>query len=256
MNDDIEFEEALPAALAAGRPRRPGGVLRRRFIQASLAVAGGVALPMLRPRRGGGRAGHAPAAPTRACWSWCSWAAATTASNTLAPISGTPAGSTRRCAWRPGPAGRLAAAGRVATGGCTRSWPRCTSATAAGRVALVQGAGLPAPDLSHFTATAKVDAGPGGEQHRHTAGSAASSTACPTATRGLRAMSVGTSVPMYLIGQRGRTHVRSERRLDVGGGPLRSGRRAPVRRRRRPSPTPPAGSARGATASAPPAGPR
>lgn len=203
MHDDIEFEEALPRLSQAAGLDDPGAFSRRRFIQASLAVAGGLALPLLRPRDAAAAELATPLRPDEGVLVLVFLGGGNDGLNTLAPISGAPRGQYE--AARGGlalPAGALLPVG--GDWGLHPQLARLHQRYQRGRVALVQGTGLPAPDLSHFTATAKVMQGRvdnntgSGWLGRFVDG-------LPDGDSGLRAMSVGTSVPMFLVGQRGRT---------------------------------------------------
>jgi uncharacterized protein (DUF1501 family) len=203
VDDDIEFEEALPLLSQPAGLDDPGAFSRRRFIQASLAVAGGVALPMLRPRDAAAAELATPLRPDEGVLVLVFLGGGNDGLNTLAPIAGTPRGQYE--AARGGlavPAGAL-----LPVGGDWGLHPKLTrlhQRFRRGRVALVQGTGMPAPDLSHFTATAKVMQGRVENDTGH-GWLGRFVDGLPDGDSGLRAMSVGTSVPMFLVGQRGRT---------------------------------------------------
>ena len=200
---DMEFEEVLPLLSKYAGDGDPGAFSRRRFVQGALAVGAGLALPTLRPRDAAAAELASPLRADEGVLVSVFLGGGNDGLNTLAPVSGGPRGQYE--ALRPGIA--IPAASLLGVGGGWGLHPNLGKLHARykrGRVALVQGTGMPSPDLSHFTATAKVMQGRVANQDgsgwlgRFVDG-------LPDGSSGMRAMTVGTSVPMSFVGQQART---------------------------------------------------
>jgi uncharacterized protein (DUF1501 family) len=201
--DDLEFEEALPLlSVPAGRDD-PTALSRRRFLQGALAAAGtGAAMPFLRPH--GARAAElgTPLRPDEGVVVSVFLGGGNDGLNTVAPISGAARDQYDRLRGSIGIApGRLLPLGdgwglHPQLGALHGRFQR-------GRAAVVQGTGLPVADLSHFTSMAKVMQGRvAGEDGTGWLGRYVDGLA--DGDSGMRALSVGTSVPMTLNGRRAR----------------------------------------------------
>jgi uncharacterized protein (DUF1501 family) len=201
--DDLEFEEALPLLSAAPGRSDPMALSRRRFLQGALAAAGtGVAVPFLRPHDADAAELGTPLRPDEGVVVSVFLGGGNDGLNTVAPISGPARDEYERLRGSVGiPAGRLLPLSggwglHPELAGLHRRFHR-------GRAAVVQGTGLPVADLSHFTAMAKAMQGRvAGEDGTGWLGRFVDGLA--DGDSGLRALSVGTSVPMTLNGRRAR----------------------------------------------------
>jgi len=183
-NEDRHIRQALsiPAGLI------PGNMSRRRFLQGSIAAAGALAvLPACQPAStgsldqgilivlhlGGGNDGY----------------------NTVVPIGDGPYLSKR---------GSIAITNPLPLSsafGFHPALPKLRDRFAAGKVAVVQGVGqATTSDLSHFSSTASWMAGTAGPS-RTSGWLGRWLDGVPGATGGLRAVTVGSSVPLHLVGQ-------------------------------------------------------
>jgi len=195
--DDVD-PRLVREALSISGDRIAGNMTRRRFLQGSLATAGALAvLPACKPgggsldqgilivlHLGGGNDGY----------------------NTVVPIGNGPYRDRR---------GSLAITNPLpltSSFGFHPALPALRDRYAAGKVAIVQGVGQATiNDLSHFSSTANWMAG--------TAGPSRSSgwlgrwlDGVPGSTDGLRAVAMGSSVPLHLVGQQAVVTA-----LDTGG---------------------------------------
>jgi uncharacterized protein (DUF1501 family) len=201
--DDLEFEEALPLLSAPADPRDVGAMSRRRFLQGALAAAGaGVAVPLLRPGDADAAGLGVPLRPDEGVLVSLFLGGGNDGLNTVAPISGPARGryeQLRRSL-------ALAASDLLPLGDGWGLHPRLGSLHQRfqrGRAAVVQGTGLPAADLSHFTAMAKVMQGRV-DNEDGTGWLGRFVDGLSDGDSGMRALSVG-SVPMTLNGARVRT---------------------------------------------------
>ncbi|HEV7887592.1 MAG TPA: DUF1501 domain-containing protein [Acidimicrobiales bacterium] len=195
--DDLEFDEALPLLSVPAEVHDPRTLSRRRFIQGALLAGAATALPVI---RGTDRAGAAsPVGAGDGILVVAFLGGGNDGLNTLVPQSG-PA---RARYDQIRPAVSVPAASLLPVGGGWGLHPSLGALQARyrrGQVALVQGAGIAEPDLSHFTATART--------MRGSFNGAASGwlgrylDELPDWDSGMRAMAVASSVPLYLVGAR------------------------------------------------------
>jgi uncharacterized protein (DUF1501 family) len=200
--DHLEFEEALPL-LSVAAEADPGGLSRRRFLQGALAAAAGAALPVLRPRDAAAAELATPLGPTEGVLVSVFLGGGNDGLNTVAPISG-PARARyqQHRASIAVPAGALRSLGDG--WGLHPKLPRLHRRFQHGRAAVIQGVGYPEPDLSHFTAMAKAMQGRVGGQDG-TGWLGRFVDGLPDGDSGMRSLTVGSSVPMTLVGRRARS---------------------------------------------------
>jgi uncharacterized protein (DUF1501 family) len=200
--DHLEFEDALPLLSAPAGASDPSALSRRRFLQGALAASAGFALPVLRTRDAAAAELARPLGAGEGVLVSVFLGGGNDGLNTVAPISGAARGQYEQLRSSIAiPAGKLLSVG--GGWGLHPKLGRLHQRFRRGDVAIVQGTGLPTPDLSHFTATAKAMQGRIGDQDgtgwlgRYVDG-------LPDGDSGLRSMAIGTSVPMSLVGERAR----------------------------------------------------
>ena len=199
MIDDPDFDDLLPllSVPAAAHDPGPAGVTRRRFLQGLLASAGAASLVGTRWAE---QAFASPIGPGDGVLVMVMLGGGNDGLNLLAPISGTD--RTRYDSLRANlaiPAAQLLPA---ANGyGFHPRLPSLRARYAAGRVAVVQGVGQPANDLSHFTSMATFMAGTtstsrtSGWLGRYLDG-------LSEWEGGMRGIAFSSSVPLHLLGTR------------------------------------------------------
>jgi uncharacterized protein (DUF1501 family) len=202
-HDHLEFEEALPLLSVAAGAGDPMALSRRRFLQGALAASAGLTLPLLRPGDAHAAELGRPLGPDEGVLVSVFLGGGNDGLNTVAPISGPARGHYEDLRSSIAiPAGDLLP---LAGGwGLHPKLGRLHQRYRQGNVAVIQGTGLPAPDLSHFTSTAKVMQGRVGDQDG-TGWLGRFVDGLPDGDSGMRSLSVGTSVPMTLVGRRART---------------------------------------------------
>jgi uncharacterized protein (DUF1501 family) len=192
-------DHILPALSVPTEVHDPAGASRRRFLQGLLATGGAATLGPLLPAwlPGGEAFAASPVAPHEGILVTVLLDGGNDGLNTVVP-TGRGAYYDRR--------GKLAIptsrAIPIATGvGLHPRLPKLAARYRAGTVAIVQGAGQPAADLSHFWSTATWMAG--------TAGTARSTgwlgrwvDGLPEAESGMRGVTIGASIPLAMIGSR------------------------------------------------------
>jgi uncharacterized protein (DUF1501 family) len=195
--DDLEFEEALALLSLAPEAHDPLTLSRRRFIQGALVAGAATVLPAI---RGTDRAGAAtPVGAGDGILVVAYLGGGNDGLNTLIPTGG----AVRRRYDQIRPAVSVPASALLPVGGgwgLHPSLPRLQARYRRGQVALVQGAGMPEPDLSHFTATAKTMRGSfsgasSGWIGRYLDGLSEWDS-------GMRGMAVSSTVPLYMVGSR------------------------------------------------------
>lgn len=198
MTTHEDFEAILPLVSTPAEVHDPGGLSRRRFLQGAVAAAAAAAvLPAIRPgsARAAGLAAHEGVVVN------VFLGGGNDGLNTVVPMAGDLRAQYERL--RPGvlvPAQQLRA--------LSPEWGLHPSLSAlharftSGRVAIVQGAGLAGSDLSHLTATQQAMAG--STQFDGTGWLGRYLDELPDSHQAMRAVAIGTSVPMTLIGRRAR----------------------------------------------------
>jgi len=196
MEPDLEYEE-IQEILSVPAAAIPGQIARRRFLQGALAVGAGTALVP-------GWADHLAAAATPigardGVLVVLQLGGGNDGMSTVVPTSGH-ADHGRYRSFR----GNLAVTGPLSIGGnlgLHPSLPKLKARFDAGQVAVVRGVGLTTTDLSHFTSTATWMAGTTGSG-RTTGWLGRWLDGVPESEAGLRAVQVGSSVPLHVRGSR------------------------------------------------------
>jgi len=189
---DAEYED-IRAALSSAPTR--ADLTRRRFLQGMLASAGSIALV----DRAFGRAAAAvaPLGTTEGVLVVLQLGGGNDGLNTVVPVSDPTYATLRRylsVASGSRPLGTSGFALHPALAGLSARY-------AAGKVAVVNGVGNPAKDLSHFSSMASWMAGTAGAG-RTTGWLGRFVDTLPDGAAGMRAASVGTTTPLHLLGAR------------------------------------------------------
>ncbi len=194
--DDLEHDE-IQALLSTPAEALPGQVARRTFLKGALAAGVGAALvPSWADHLA---AAATPIGATDGVLVVLQLGGGNDGLGMVAPTPSHPDSARYRTA-----RGNLAVTGALGLAdglGLNPRLPRLKARWDAGQVAVVQGVGQTAGDLSHFSSTATWMAG--------TAGTSRTSgwlgrwlDGVPEAEQGLRAVQIGTSVPLHLKGDR------------------------------------------------------
>lgn len=191
---DLEFDEVLPLLSTPAAAHDRFHLDRRRFIQGAVTLGAATALPLVRSGRA--RAASAVGAD-EGILVVVFLGGGNDGLNTVAPISGAHRGTYERA--RGGLALGAGSLRPLDDGwGLHPSLGYLHARYRRGDVAVIQGAGLPVADLSHFTATATTMRGGTGDGTgwlgRFLDGVTESGS-------GMRGMVLGTSIPLYLQGR-------------------------------------------------------
>lgn len=190
LGPDPSFEEVY-ASLSA--PPDVDGLSRRRFLQGALAVGGGVALAG--PLSKAFAAAAAPLGPTDGVLVVVQLGGGNDGLNTLIPTGDAGYRSLR-------PMTAIGDAVPIAPGfGLHPALGALSWLYAAGNVAVVRGVGAPERDHSHFSSMATWMAGTAGTDRR-TGWLGRWLDTLPDADQGLRGMSIGSAIPLHLVGNR------------------------------------------------------
>lgn len=217
MTDDLDFEDLLPLISTPAEAHDPG-LSRRHFLQGAVAVAAVAAAgPMVPAALGRSRAVAAPGDPD------CILVdvfigGGNDGLNTVVPRAGAP--RARYDALRSGvsvPSGDIRPLDDE--WGLHPSLTNLHSRFGRGGVAVVQGAGLAGSDLSHLTAMQHMMAGATTGNGTGWLGRFLDDV--PGSADGLRAVAIGTSVPLFLSGRN--TNVTSLPPDSVPWGAVRTG---------------------------------
>ena len=194
--DDLEHEE-IQALLSTPADALPGQVARRTFLKGALAVGAGAALvPSWADHLA---AAATPIGATDGVLVVLQLGGGNDGLGMVAPTTAHPDSGRYRTA-----RGNLAVTGALSLAdglGLHPRLPRLKARWDAGQVAVVQGVGQTLGDLSHFSSTATWMAGTAGTS-RTTGWLGRWLDGVPESEQGLRAVQVGSSVPLHLKGQR------------------------------------------------------
>jgi uncharacterized protein (DUF1501 family) len=199
---DLELDE-IHRLLSVPGDRSPGNVSRRRFLQGALAAGTLASSPIWFDQLA---AAASPVGATEGILIVIHMGGGNDGLNTVVPVNSTPYRTLR---------GNLAIASPLpltSAFGLHPALPKLKARYAAGKVAIVHGVGQSTlDDLSHFSSTASWMAGTSGTS-RTTGWLGRWLDGVSESTAGLRAVTVGSSVPLHLVGQQAQITA-----LDVGG---------------------------------------
>ena len=199
---DLELDE-IHRLLSVPGDRSPGNVSRRRFLQGALAAGTLASSPIWFDQLA---AAASPVGATEGILIVIHMGGGNDGLNTVVPVNSTPYRTLR---------GNLAIASPLpltSAFGLHPALPKLKARYAAGKVAIVHGVGQSTlADLSHFSSTASWMAGTSGTS-RTTGWLGRWLDGVSESTAGLRAVTVGSSVPLHLVGQQAQITA-----LDVGG---------------------------------------
>lgn len=189
---DLEFPE-IQQLLSVPADSIPGQVSRRRFLWGAMASAGAMSvLPSIFDPQA---AAAGPAGPTDSILVVLQLGGGNDGLNTVVPRA-----DSRYQALR-GPLAVTAPLMIDAKTGLHPALPKLKARYDAGNVAVVQGVGQPGDDHSHFSSTATWMLGTAGDDHS-TGWLGRWLDGVPDSTAGLRAVTLGASVPLHLLGRR------------------------------------------------------
>jgi uncharacterized protein (DUF1501 family) len=197
--DRDDFEQILPLLSVPAEVHDPSGLHRRRFLQGALAAGLGMAAGPTLPGLGGAARAFAasPVAPHEGILVVVVLGGAIDGLNTVVPTGQSAYYSRRKHIAIPASQAIPLRPGV----GMHPGLRGIASRYSAGKVAIVQGVGHPGNSLSHFDATETVFAG--------TVGSARSTgwigrwlDGVSESGSGMRGITIGSTVPLHMIGQR------------------------------------------------------
>ncbi|MCU1454578.1 MAG: hypothetical protein JWN46_2724 [Acidimicrobiales bacterium] len=191
MTPDPELDR-IQAALSRRADAIPGQMARRTFLRGALATSG--ALALLPSWLDGTALAAGPLAATDGVLVVIQMGGGNDGLNTLVPLGNGAYAKAR---------GSLAVTNALPIAPGFGLHPKLVKLKArydAGQVAIVRGVGQPVPDLSHFSSTAAWMAGTA-TKDRTTGWLGRWLDGVPDAAAGLRAVQIGSSVPLHLIGR-------------------------------------------------------